>query len=294
MGAAGAVRCRWRHNVSTSNSSILFNLAGGGIILFVAGYMTLSYVYTPEIPLCSQRYTRGIQTSYVNATGHLLSPSALQSRSSGRHWGFSGNATAVPVKSQTFNNALEVKLASVDNDGDDEPPRNGVGFVWQPAELNKASSACLSYAVFIPDDFKFAENGYLPGLFGSQDLYDLDKFNADQTFATRVVWQQSGDVGVEVRAPDTTGFIEGAHRKTVWPKGQWVPVEQEVSLNKIGAADGHLRTWINGVLVVDRGGLSLRVKPQDSITGVVADIGYSRNTGPVGAVQISPFVVRWQ
>lgn len=278
--------------MNSQNSSFLFNLTGGGIIVFVVGYMLTSFFAAPEVPLCSRRFPAGIQMSYADSSGQLLSPLALEARSNTRNWGFSSNATTVPVEHEQFTNALQVQLAPAEVD--ESSPRNGVGFVWRPKELADARAACLSYSVFIPSNFTFPETGRLPGLFGTRDISQVDELNPDDTFVARPVWQPSGDVGVDVRNPSTSGFIEGAQRKTVWPTGRWVAVEQEVQLNTRNEADGVLRTWIDGKLTFDRSDMTLRAKPEGGISGIMADIGYAQNPGPVAALRISPFIVRWQ
>lgn len=279
--------------MNSSSSNFVFNLIGGGIIVFVVGYMLTTFFAAPTVQLCSQRFPAGIQLSYADAGGHLMTPQALEARSNARHWGFSENATAVAVENEHFLSALQVKLAAVESD-DDEPPRSGVGFVWRPRELASASAACLSYSVFIPDSFTFPESGFLPGLFGARNLSEIDDVRPEDSFAARVVWQSAGDVGVDVRHPGAGGFVEGAPRKMVWPTGRWVPIEQEVRLNGKGQADGYLRTWIDGVLTLNRDGMTLREKPDGGLSGIVADIGYARNQGEVAALRVSPFIVRWQ
>ena len=279
--------------MKSANSNLVFNLAGGGIVVFVIGYMLLSFFTSPAVPACSERFSSGIRLGFSDGRGNLLSPVDLEARFSGRKWGLDRNAAAISVANQPFDNALQVKLANAE-DGDGGESRSGVSFIWRPRELAGASAACLSYAVFIPSTFKFPESGLLPGLFGATDLDELDAVKPEDSFVARFAWQPSGDVGVDVRRPGTGGYVEGASRKMVWPTGRWVPVEQEVRLNSRGAADGVLRTWIDGRLMLDRTGMRLREIPSGGISGVVADIGYARTEGPAIALRVSPLVVRWQ
>lgn len=277
--------------MNSLKANILFNLIGGGIILIVVGYIAMSHFTSQAVPLCSGRYHNGFQMGYADHAGRLLSPIELSARSSARQWGFSGNASAVSIKGEPFNNALKVKLDSVDSD--DDVPRNGVGFIWRPFEIARATSACLSYSVFIPQNFSFPESGYFPGFFGAPDLNKIDESPADDSFTLRVAWQPSGDVGVEVRTPGGRGYVEGASRRTVWPKGRWVPVEEEIRLNAEKKADGVVRLWVDGNLVIDRGGIKFNDNPRSAITGVLAEIGYGRMQGASTVLGVSPIVLRW-
>lgn len=277
---------------SSSRNSILFNVAGGAVLLFVAGYMTTSFFVTPAVLPCTQRYPTGFQLTFDGANGKPMNPVDLQARSGSREWGLLQNATVVLQPEKASSSVLEVKLAPTDADSGTN--QNGVGFTWQPHELAKASSACLSYSVYLSNDFTFKEPGVLPGLFGASDVSQIDELQPDDSFAVRVGWAQAGDAGIDVRIPTSSGYWEAPPRKVIWPVGRWVTIEQEVKLNTPGEADGQLRLWVNGALTIDSVGMSLRKSAQSELSGVVADIGYARTISDPAHVRVSPFTLQWQ
>lgn len=278
-------------NVSKNMNSIIFNLAGGGVLMTVVGYMAVSYFTTPSILPCTERFPAGVQMGFDAPNGKLLTPIELQGRTGAREWGLLKNATVVAEKSIRAS-ALAVNLAAT---GDDEKGvQNGVGFTWQPHQIAKAGAACLSYSVRMPDGFKFQEPGFLPGLFGASDVTQIDDPQPDDAFALRVGWAQAGDIGVDVRNPSSAGYWENPRRKVIWPTTRWTKIEQEVRLNSPGKDDGYMRVWVDGALTIDRGGLTLRKSPQSVLSGVIADIGYARTLSDVASIRVSPLTVQWQ
>lgn len=276
----------------SSMNSLIFNVAGGAVLLTVAGYMIMSYVTTPLVEPCSTRFPAGQKFTFTGANGKPLSAVELQGRANTREWGLLRNAKVVPGTSGAAESTLEVALASTENE--DQINQNGVGFTWHLPELEKASAACLSYSAYLPKSFKFKESGYLPGLFGARDIAQIDLLKPDEGFAVRMGWAESGDLGVDVRVPSAGGHFEGPNRKTLWQTGRWTKIEQELRLNTPGKADGVMRVWIDGGLTINRQGLSFRVIPESRLTGVVADIGYARTLSDLAALRVSPFLVQAQ
>lgn len=277
---------------SPSMNSIMFNVAGGAVLLTVSAYMLSSFFLQPAIVPCAGRYPAGFQLTFDGAGGKPMTPIDLQARSGSREWGLLQNASVVPGDRGSTDSVLDVKLAPTD--AESGTSENGVGFTWQPNEIAKAQSACLSYRVFLPADFAFKERGMLPGLFGAADVSQIDELEPADSFAVRVAWGQAGDAGMDVRIPSSSGFWETPPRKTNWPLGRWVTVEQELKLNTPGADDGAMRLWIDGALTIDRGGMPLRNSAQSVLSGVVADIGYARTLSAPVHVRVSPFVLQWQ
>ena len=145
-------------------NSILFNAAGAGIVLIVAGYMVKSFFVTDTTPQCSQRYTTGQQFPLHSAKGVALSPLELQARVSTREWGLLNNARVIEAsdKSAMY---LQVAMTAADSEEDansaDSATTNGVGFTWQPQSLSGTRAACLAYRVYLPKNFSFAGPGTL-------------------------------------------------------------------------------------------------------------------------------------
>jgi hypothetical protein len=276
---------------SKSFNNVVFNFAGIGVLLTAAGYMVTSYISTPAVLPCTARFPTGMQMSFDGAGGKPLTPVELQGRSGSREWGILKNAKAVKADGIS-GAALEVTLASTEDE--DKSNQNGISFTWQPHQLATASAACLSYSVYLPPKFGFNEPGYLPGLFGAADVSQVDEIEPQDSFAARIGWAQAGDFGVDMRIPSSGGYWESAHRKTLWPTGRWVKIEQEVVLNTPGQEDGAMRVWFDGALTINNTGLTLRKNAQSPLSGVVSDIGYARTLSDVVAVHVSPFVLQWQ
>ncbi len=275
-----------------NSGTILFNLSGGAILLTVVAYMGYAFFRTDEVSTCATRYPAGKQFAFDSRAGKLLSPIELQGRAGSREWGILKNTQIVKAAGSPNGASLQVDLATTGDD--DEPNRNGVGFTWPSSELAKATSACLSYSVLLPPKFEFAEPGYLPGLYSVSNVAELDAKSPEEGFAARVAWARGGDVGVEVRAPGTGSFWQGAATREQWPLGRWVPVEQEIALNSAGAGNGTLRLWVDGKLRVENQSVLFKPDASPGLSGVVADISYARTVGVPAALQVSPFVVQWQ
>ncbi len=272
--------------------SVLFNGAGVAVFLTVAGYMANSFFTTETIARCSLRYAPGQQFSMQNSSGGVMSPIELQASLPSREWGMLRNARVVAAKDES-SHFLQVALAATDDE--DGTRTNGVGFVWKPEKLAGATSACLSYKIFLSKDFKFEGDGYLPGLFAAPDLAALDQQQPSGGFIARMGWQKEGALGIALNAaPATSGRWIVSSTRAVWPLGKWVDVEQEVRLNEKGKTNGLLRVWLDGELQLENGKLDLGANDQVSLSGIVSDIHYLR--GPVAAsrLTVSPFIVQWQ
>ena len=82
------------------------------------------------------------------------------------------------------------------------------------------------------------------------------------------------------------------------PRGRWFRVSQEVVLNDVGVANGVIRVWLDGALVIEKERLTIRSNPATLIGTVKADVHYSaRDTEWLAApsetaVGISQVVVR--
>jgi hypothetical protein len=270
----------------TSKNSIIFNVGGGAVLLTVAGYVVTSFFTTAAVSPCTKRYPAGHQLTFDAPGGRAMSATELQARFGSRQWGLLRNANVVNAGGKTPINNLEVMLAPTDDD--EGTGENGVGFTWERHELAKSTAACLSYSVFLPAEFAFQEPGHLPGLFGAADVSEIDELAPDDSFAIRVGWGQARDSGLDVRVPGSSGYWETPPPKTIWPTGCWVSVEQEIQLNTLDEADGLMRLWINGALVINRGGMTLRKTPQSTLSGVVSDIRYARTLSAPVKVRVSP------
>lgn len=281
-----------------SVQSIVFNLAGVAIVLYVSGYIVTSLFKHEVTPVCSQRYTGGgEQFSLQTAQGVPLSPIELQARVPTREWGLLKNARVVQSTDKK-SSYLQVSLGKSNGehheaDASDESARDGVGFVWNPTNLEGARSACLSYRVFLPKNFPFDDSGTLPGLFGLNDLADLDVPQPNSGLVTRAGWQRGGTLGLALSTPVAAGQWLGGHSGQ-WPVDRWVSIEQEIVLNTPAKADGVVRLWVDGDLKVDNAAANLGAKAENTLSGVVADFGYNQEMAREARLTISPFIVQRQ
>lgn len=277
----------------------LYGFAGGAFGLLTVGLMINAQMAPETFASCTERYGQAGIFALERSTGALLEPAELQSRLGGQEWGVLQNIAVEPDKSAARKVAMSVRF----NEGAfaDFAQRNvpsGVGFKWQPSYLKKASAACLSYSVYIPRNFKFANGGTLPGLYGTSSVGGSDK---KKQFSARMRWLEAGKIGVQPVTPklDKGHLIVLSEQWLKLPRDQWVEIEQEVVLNSPGRADGHLRIWIDGRLQLNKGEIAFRRNATDKFDGVIADTHYSNKhmewtpAPKASEIKLSPMVVRW-
>lgn len=282
-------------------NSVLFNVAGGGLVVFLAGYMIQSALYTEKVPACSARYGNALQFSLQNGEGNPMTPIELQARLPSREWGLLTKARVVAAsdKSPFLQVALGLSHEQTEREQERESGeevdrlQDGVGFLWRPQSLEKARAACLTYRVFLSKDFSFEGRGTLPGLYSAKSDADVDASQPQQGFVSRLHWDQAGSVAVSVKTPLTAGHWLPA-RGTQWPVNRWVSVEQEVILNTPQKADGTIRVWIDGQLKIENAVLDLGAAGEAGLSGVVADIGAIDRGNSAARITLSPFVVQVQ
>lgn len=269
-------------------NTVLFNVAGGAIFLFIGGYMVASHFHTETIPPCVTQYGAGQQYA-LDKRGQALTPVELQARAGFREWGLLANASVEKTSGKPWSNSLVVQLAATNNA--EKAGENGVGFIWPVVSLRKAQSVCLSYDVFLSNDVDMKTSGFLPGVLAEP----IGESPDDPTgFKARVAWSSIGKPAIDVRAP-----VSGNHRAAPpqgieWPRGKWVRVNQEVEINAPGKRSGAVRLWVDGVLSAEAKALKLRASPQVVFTGVTGDTHYDARPGKEAAVKFSPFVVQWR
>ena len=281
-------------------NTIIFNVAGLGLVVFLGGYMINAALHKETIPSCSKRYGNGQQFSLQGTDGAAMSPIELQARLPTREWGLLKSARVVTDKSAAY---LQVALGPHEADAQQTPdpedaearekPRDGVGFIWHPQNFSAARSACLSYRVYLPKDFPFEQRGTLPGLYATEDVAELDESQPKTGFVSRIGWEKGGATGINLRTPLTAGMWMPA-RATSWPVNRWVTVEQEVVLNAPEKANGIVRLWIDGQLKIENVGLNLGANEETALSGVVSDVGYSETSAKPSRVTLSPFIVQGQ
>ena len=83
-----------------------------------------------------------------------------------------------------------------------------------------------------------------------------------------------------------------------FPRGRWVKLEEEVVLNTPKQANGILRVWADGRLVVERTDMTFSTKPETTIAGAGVDVFYGTESSnafvPKDAkIWLTPLELRW-
>ncbi len=267
----------------------------------VAGIITLRYSFVEEeIPLCRERYTGGLLFTLAHETAGPLSTAELQGRLLGRDWGLTGNAKVVKDAGAPTGYALEVDLRPHPAGATRPLQRaSGIGFTWLDQQIMRARSACLSYNVWVPADFKPGTGGVLPGLIGGQADAVANSWSAPTiAFAMRPKWTETGALTLWHRTADDRARIVGLEPTSVLtPGGRWLRVEQEVILNAPEAPNGTLRVWIDGKLHLELKDVTFRHRPEQRLLGVSALVHHERRAAWAPSetdtsIRISPFEVR--
>jgi hypothetical protein len=303
-----------------SRSTILFNATGIGLGVFLAGYVIKAALITESAPICSPRYSSAMEFALNSETGTAMTPIELQARTGFQSWGLLENASVVEGAGAPQSSVMQVALhegtGSIYQEG---VKPGGVRYQWNPSGMNGAAAACLTYSVWMPEEFDFGQGGVLPGLFGGEKYDPKARANGTNGFAARFVWRNGGLGELSVQIPDLAALNaeKGGGKIDVdfpvdptalsvtigsagffLPRGRWMSFEQELVLNSPGQADGLVRLWMDGVLRVEKTGLVWRTDETLTLTGVTGDVSYggldSDAVAPADtAIQISPISVRW-
>ena len=213
------------------------NALGGAAFVIIGGFFAYQLFKSRDIAPCGARYETVTQMSLQKQGGALLAPGELQARVGIGERGVLEKATVVKIEGQS---PIALKV----NVGGPVPADTGATFLWSPSALAKATSACLSYTVYVPDDFDYARGGRLPGLFGGTPY--AAQQNAQSGFSTRFTWDQNGGMGVAANFSDIGGTAQSPEptrfgSDALLPRGQWVQIDQEIALNAPNAQNGTLR-----------------------------------------------------
>lgn len=128
---------------------------------------------------------------------------------------------------------------------DDKPaPKSGMGFTWLVPKAAAARAACLTYSVWLPEDFTFGPRPHpaRPVRWLSQDppaMAAKGAFSVRNTWATAV----SGIARVRTVTADKPAgqaFPIDPESMGMPRRGKWVRVEQELVLNQPGESNGAL------------------------------------------------------
>ena len=280
------------------------NAVGAVAAVIVAGWVIFTTLESDAPQICEGRYPSSTRFSFTDSEGKALSSSALQARLGLTEWGVRQNAKVVRDESAPVANVLDVRIEKGTSSGFRQTvERGGVSFQWLPFEMRKQApqSACLSYQVFLPEDFPFGGAGSLPGLFVGSEFDPRGQPVKGSGSATRVGWLKDGTPAVTLQYATLEGWRnpQVLVAKKAWPLGRWVSVEQEVILNQVGQRDGSIRLWLDGKLVGESKGVALRADENITLSGVLADVQYGSvyNIGVAPKetkIRMTPFAIRWK
>ena len=273
---------------------MLFNAAAIMVGLAAVFSVIRSLVVTSTVTPCSDRYQTAM-TFPLERNGAAVTAMDIQARAGGRDAGLLENLEVVRLDKGPAPVVLRVSLPKGSGAPDTSvEPKGGISFPWQPRSVREQAAVCLSYQVYLPDDFDFGLGGALPGILGRAE-------DSDDHFLVQPRWRPGGSI-----ASTNVMTMSGKKWKQVAegdgsaiPRGRWVKVEQEVVLNAPGQENGSLRVWMDGALAIDRTDLAYRDKSDVGLRGVAADIYYSGDDlmarAPADAkVMVSPFEMRWR
>jgi hypothetical protein len=274
--------------------TLLCNGAGAFLALVIGGYFVSSLVYKERPPSCGHGYAMTATLPLETNSGELMSTIELQARAGRREYGLLENARVIRAGDVPTSAVLEISLG-----GAAVGARNGIGLQWSPPALAEAHAACLSYMIWLADDFDFGSGGILPGLFGGRDQEDLAHPDG-AGFASRLAWRSAGALESLAQLPSGAPGGESRERdRMTLPRGRWVGIEQELRLNRPGQADGELRVWIDGELILERRAVAWRRETATPLGGVVAMVGHGSLERAAGArrastLRLTPLELRWQ
>jgi len=137
--------------------------------------------------------------------------------------------------------------------------------------LRVGSTDLLHFRFYVrfPPGFDFVKGGKLPGLFGGTVTSGRHIPNGSDGFSTRYMWRKGGAAEVYAYLPTSVAHGTSLGRGNwTWKPGVWTCVEQEVRLNTLGASDGTITVWVNGIEAYRATGLAFRTTSDLKIDGV--------------------------
>lgn len=285
--------------MAISRKAVVFNAAAIVVAVSAVGGAIRSYLVRPAVPPCETRYGN-VMSFRLEREGKLLTAADLQGRSGGRDKGLDHNVDIVRTTAAPKPVAIAVRLPAGTGTPDAiGAPAGGMTFPWEPANIRPHRAACLAYNVMLSDPFDASHDGVLPGLQGASD-------DSEQHFTVSPTWLRTGDAGIafDIALKREPGQSANANPETIVEssesalvKGRWLRVNQEVILNTPEEADGIVRIWIDGKLILERTDARLRSDNAVVLTGVAARthmLGGAKATAQAdSSISISAFELMW-
>ena len=278
---------------------------GAVILILVVGVVSAakSILFKKDTPPCNERYGNYIRFPDNVGVGEQILDKNIELHLDGRVQGLSEFTKVVQTNASASRVAFETKLPKGSlNPLKNNTAKGGMGFFWRPTLPTRASSACLTYKMWLPVNFKFNKGGTLPGLYGGKEPGPSGFDDPLSGFASSLKWSKRGRPVLRSLTSEITqknGLLSKLGSDTI-PKGRWVEISQEVVLNAAGLNDGIQRVWIDGELRHEAENIAFRKKNDLEISGVQAQIHYDgKRKNGAGApndtlIRITPFVLNWK
>jgi hypothetical protein len=163
----------------------------------------------------------------------------------------------------------------------------GTGFYASPIDISAFKTITLQFQVFFPSNFKWAQGGKLPGLFGGKSCSGGD--DAVDCFSTRKMWRKNGNgesylyINKAAQVANICSAIPGTvcHQKDAYSigrgsfkfaAGSWTKVREVVSLNTCSPTgckqDGGLDLYVNDVVVFSLRQIAWRINANVQPVGI--------------------------
>jgi len=154
---------------------------------------------------------------------------------------------------------------------------NGVGGTGFDFNFQGYTTAILAYRIRFEAGFDFVKGGKLPGLAGGDTPSGGQ--SAENGFSMRLMWREEGYGEVYHYGP----YRENHYGDSIgrgnfrFEAGRWMNIMQQIVLNTIGPdgtpnADGILRLWVDGKLVIESTSMVYRNKPEVLISALMYTI----------------------
>jgi len=156
-------------------------------------------------------------------------------------------------------------LASSQGDG----VSAGGAQLYLTSDTGPVDAAYLRYYIRIPTGFQWVKGGKLPGLYGGTVTSGRKIPNGENGLSTRYMWRAGGAGEVYAYLPTSKEHGTSLGRGDWhWPTGRWACVEQQVTLNDPGTANGKVNVWLDGHQVLAKHSLTFRDADSLNISGL--------------------------
>lgn len=285
------------------------NIIGIAALAITGVYLIYDLTHTESIEPCSQSYPPSIALNVDLGDGEVLSSAALQARSGSQDWGVIDKVSIETAGDASVPHVFKVALPK----GDISSKRNtqgGAGFPWRPSQLDGATSVCLAFDVWVPEDFDFSAGGILPGiateLRPQTDAADGGLYGDEswtRKLRSHLSWSNNGTLQAIAFEASPSGLSEPVFVRTdaKLQPGRWHQIQNEVVLNKAGEDNGTVRLWLDGTLVGAKEHLSLRTTDDIKFETVLYHISRGAPVGNASkamhddsALRLSPVALSWR